>query len=110
LDVWEYIRGEQIQVASLYFAKERQMLVRGELLLPLDHPIDLLPGERPLLLTCRMRSLGCAYGTGAIRSLAATVDEIIQELKAFRRTEGENGLIEPDQEGSTELKKIEGCF
>jgi sulfate adenylyltransferase subunit 2 len=110
LDVWEYIREEQIPVVPLYFAKEREMLARGDLLLPLDHPLELLPGEKPQHVMCRMRSLGCTYCTGAIRSSAATVDEIIEELKAFRRSERENRVIDHDQEGSMELKKIEGYF
>lgn len=110
LDVWEYIRIEQIPVVPLYFAKEREMLVRGDLLLPLDHAIDLMPGEAPQRVRCRMRSLGCTYCTGAIRSSAATVDEIIDELKTFRRSERENRVIDHDQEGSMELKKIEGYF
>lgn len=110
LDVWEYIRREYIPVVPLYFAKAREMLVRGDLLLPLDYPMDLLPGEVPQRVMCRMRSLGCTYCTGAIRSSAATVDEIIEELKSFRRSERENRLIDHDQEGSMELKKIEGYF
>lgn len=110
LDVWEYIHREQIPVVPLYFAKEREMLVRGDLLLPLDHPIELLPGEKPQRVMCRMRSLGCTYCTGAIRSSAATVDEIIAELESFRRSERENRVIDHDQEGSMELKKIEGYF
>ena len=110
LDVWEYIRREQIPVVPLYFAKEREMLVRGDLLLPLDHPLDLMMGEAPERVMCRMRSLGCTYCTGAIRSSAATVDEIIDELRTFRRSERENRVIDHDQEGSMELKKIEGNF
>jgi sulfate adenylyltransferase subunit 2 len=110
LDVWEYIRRECIPVVPLYFAKEREMLVRGDLLLPLDHPIQLLPGEAPLRVLCRMRSLGCTYCTGAIRSSAATVDEIVEELRVVRRSERENRIIDHDQEGSMELKKIEGYF
>jgi sulfate adenylyltransferase subunit 2 len=110
LDVWEYIRREEIPVVPLYFAKEREVLVRGDLLLPLDHPIDLLPGEAPQRVLCRMRSLGCTYCTGAIRSSASTVDEIVEELKTVRRSERENRIIDHDQEGSMELKKIEGYF
>ena len=110
LDIWDYIRREQIPVVPLYFAKEREMLVRGDLLLPLDHPIDLLPRETPQRVMCRMRSLGCTYCTGAIRSAAATVDEIIDELRTFRRSERDNRVIDHDQEGSMELKKIEGYF
>jgi sulfate adenylyltransferase subunit 2 len=110
LDVWEYIHRENIPVVPLYFAKEREMLVRGNVLIPLDHAIDLLPGETPQRVMCRMRSLGCTYCTGAIRSTAATVPEIIAELKFFRRSERENRVIDHDQEGSMELKKREGYF
>lgn len=109
-DIWEYIRSESIPVVPLYFAKEREVLVRGDFLLPLDHPIDSLRGETPQRVMCRMRSLGCTYCTGAIRSSAATVDEIIEELKVFRSSERENRVIDHDQEGSMELKKIEGYF
>jgi sulfate adenylyltransferase subunit 2 len=110
VDVWEYIHRENIPVVPLYFAKEREMLVRGDSLIPLDHSINLLPGEKPQMVMCRMRSLGCTYCTGAIRSTAATVPEIIQELKLFRRSERENRVIDHDQEGSMELKKREGYF
>ena len=110
MDVWEYIQREEIPVVPLYFAKEREMLVRGDLLIPLDHPIELLPGEKPQRVMCRMRSLGCTYCTGAIRSTASTVAEIIEELKFFRRSERENRVIDHDQEGSMELKKREGYF
>ena len=84
LDVWEYIHRESIPVVSLYFAKEREMLIRGDVLIPLDHPLQLLP--EPQSVMCRMRSLGCTYCTGAIRSSAMTVPEIIEELKFFRRS------------------------
>jgi len=110
LDVWEYIEAENIPVVPLYFAKEREMLVRGDLLIPLEHDLPLLPGERPEMVMCRMRSLGCTYCTGAIRSTAATVREIIDELREFRRSERENRVIDHDQEGSMELKKREGYF
>jgi sulfate adenylyltransferase subunit 2 len=110
LDIWEYIEAENIPVVPLYFAKERAMLVRGDLLVPLEHDLPLLPGERPEMVMCRMRSLGCTYCTGAIRSTAATVREIIDELREFRRSERENRVIDHDQEGSMELKKREGYF
>ena len=110
LDVWEYIRREEIPVVPLYFAKEREMLVRGDFLIPLDHPVDLLARRETSAVMCRMRSLGCTYCTGAVRSTAATVREIIEELKFFRRSERENRVIDHDQEGSMELKKREGYF
>jgi sulfate adenylyltransferase subunit 2 len=110
LDVWQYIHLEDIPIVPLYFAKERPMLVRGDSLLPLDHDPPLLPGEQPRMIRSRMRSLGCAYCTGAIRSDADTVPKIIQEMMLFRRSERENRIIDHDQEGSMEVKKREGYF
>jgi sulfate adenylyltransferase subunit 2 len=110
LDVWQYIHVENIPIVPLYFAKERPMVVRGESLLPLEYNPPLLPGERPEMVRCRMRSLGCSYCTGAIRSEAATVPDIIQEMMLFRRSERENRVIDHDQDGSMELKKREGYF
>ena len=110
LDVWHYIHLERIQVVPLYFAKPREMVVRGETLIPVEHDFPLLPGERPRLVMCRMRSLGCTYCTGAVRSEADTVPKIIAELVGLRRSERENRVIDHDQEGSMELKKREGYF
>jgi sulfate adenylyltransferase subunit 2 len=110
LDVWQYIHIESIPVVPLYFAREREVLVRGGTLIPLEHGFPLLAGERPEKVMCRMRSLGCTYCTGAIRSEADTVPKIIEELLLFRRSERENRVIDHDQEGSMEIKKREGYF
>src|SRR5271163_789341 len=111
MDVWQYIHVEKIPIVPMYFAKDREMLVRGDTLIPLEQPfIPLLPGERPQLVRCRMRSLGCSPCTGAIRSDADTVPKIIEELVSFRRSERENRVIDHDQEGSMEIKKREGYF
>jgi len=111
MDVWQYIHVENIPIVPMYFAKEREMLVRGDTLIPLEQPfIPLLPGEKPQMVRCRMRSLGCSPCTGAIRSDADTVPKIIEELVSFRRSERENRVIDHDQEGSMEIKKREGYF
>lgn len=110
LDIWNYIGREDIPVVPLYFAKEREVLVRDRYLIPFENSIPLLPGERPQRVMCRMRSLGCTYCTGAIRSSATTVTGIIEELKQFRRSERENRVIDHDHEASMELKKREGYF
>ncbi len=110
IDIWEYIGQERIPVVPLYFAREREMLVRSGALISVEHAPSLLPGERPQNVMCRMRSLGCTYCTGAIRSTAATVSEIIEELRSFRRSERENRVIDHDEEGSMEIKKREGYF
>ncbi|HEX3745642.1 MAG TPA: sulfate adenylyltransferase subunit CysD [Bryobacteraceae bacterium] len=110
LDIWEYIQLENIPVVPLYFAQPRPMVVRGEMLIPVEHDIPLLPGEKTQMVMCRMRSLGCTPCTGAIRSQADTLPKIIAEMREFRRSERENRVIDHDQEGSMELKKREGYF
>jgi sulfate adenylyltransferase subunit 2 len=110
LDVWHYIEREKIPVVPLYFARPRLVVIRGNTLIPMEHAPELLPHERPEEVMCRMRSLGCTYCTGAVRSTADTVPKIIEELKTFTRSEREHRLIDHDQEGSMELKKREGYF
>ncbi len=110
LDVWQYIHLENIPIVPMYFAKEREMVVRGTNLIPVEQDIPLLPGEKPQKVMCRMRSLGCSPCTGAIRSEADTVPKIIEEMMLFRRSERENRVIDHDREGSMEIKKREGYF
>lgn len=111
LDVWHYIHLENIPIVPLYFAAERPMLVRGESLIPVEQPfVTALGVEKPQMVKCRMRSLGCSPCTGAIRSDADTVPKIIEELISFRRSEREGRVIDYDQEGSMEIKKREGYF
>jgi sulfate adenylyltransferase subunit 2 len=86
------------------------MYVRGETLLPIEQEFVARPGEKPQLVQSRLRSLGCSPCTGAIRSDAATIPEIIAELLSFRSSERANRVIDHDQEGSMELKKREGYF
>jgi len=110
LDVWLYIYTENIPIVPLYFAKERQAVVRDGSIV-LIYPNDQLhPGEKPQSIKCRMRSLGCVPCTGAIRSDADTVPKIIEEMISFRRSERENRAIDHDEEGSMEIKKREGYF
>jgi sulfate adenylyltransferase subunit 2 len=110
LDVWQYIHMENIPIVPMYFAKMRPMVVRGDTLIPVEQDIPLLPGEKPQMVMCRMRSLGCSPCTGAIRSDADTVPKIIEEMMLVRRSERENRVIDHDQEGSMEIKKREGYF
>jgi sulfate adenylyltransferase subunit 2 len=110
LDVWEYIREEDIPVVPLYFARERSMLVCGDSLISPEHTPAIAAGQGPVRVVSRMRSLGCTYCTGAIRSTATTISEIIDELRQVKRSERENRVIDHDQEGSMEQKKREGYF
>ena len=82
LDVWQYIRAENIPVVSLYFAKDRPVVERdGTLIMVDDHRLPLTPGEKPQMMCVRFRTLGCYPLTGAFRSDAATLDAIIAEMR-----------------------------
>ena len=110
LDIWLYIYTEQIPIVPLYFARERDVVLRNGAIVVIDHPAQLLLGEKTQKVKCRMRSLGCVPCTGAIRSDADTLPKIIEEMVSFRRSERENRAIDHDEEGSMELKKREGYF
>jgi sulfate adenylyltransferase subunit 2 len=111
LDVWRYIAAERIPVVPLYFAKERPVVERdGALIMVDDDRLPLLPGERPRMERVRFRTLGCYPLTGAIRSAAATLDEIIVEMHASTTSERQGRLIDHDESGSMERKKREGYF
>jgi sulfate adenylyltransferase subunit 2 len=109
-DVWLYIQAENIPIVPLYFAKEREVVLRNGSIVLIHNANELLPGEKTLSLKCRMRSLGCVPCTGAIRSEADTIAKIVEEMVSFRRSERENRAIDHDEEGSMELKKREGYF
>jgi sulfate adenylyltransferase subunit 2 len=110
LDIWLYIHVEMIPIVPLYFARERQAVVRNGSLILIHSKTELGPGEESQLVKCRMRSLGCVPCTGAIRSDADTLPKVIAEMLSFRRSERENRAIDHDEEGSMELKKREGYF
>jgi sulfate adenylyltransferase subunit 2 len=111
LDVWTYIHLEDIPVVPLYFAADRPVVERGGMLIMVDDnrlPLD--QGERSKMERVRFRTLGCYPLTGAIRSNAASVPEIIEELMATRFSERQGRVIDHDQSGSMEKKKQEGYF
>jgi sulfate adenylyltransferase subunit 2 len=110
LDIWLYIHVEKIPIVPLYYAREREVVLRNGSIVLIHSKGELLPGETTQLVSCRMRSLGCVPCTGAIRSEADTVPKIIGEMVSFRRSERENRAIDHDEEGSMEMKKREGYF
>jgi sulfate adenylyltransferase subunit 2 len=111
IDVWQYIEVEKIPIVPLYYAKDREVIVRGNSLVVQEQPfVVTMPGEKPQVVRCRMRSLGCSPCTGAIRSNADTVPLIIEELISTRQSERQLRIIDHDQDGSMELKKREGYF
>lgn len=111
IDVWEYIRAEQIPVVPLYFAKERPVVNRdGALIMVDDDRFPLMPGETPQMMRVRFRTLGCYPLTGAIQSSADTLDAIIAEMRWSRQSEREGRVIDHDESDSMEKKKREGYF
>src|ERR1700688_678157 len=87
LDVWNSLHHENIPIVPLYFAQEREVVVRNGSLILVHTKQDLQLGEETQLVKCRMRSLGCVPCTGAIRSDADTLPKIIEEMISFRRSE-----------------------
>jgi sulfate adenylyltransferase subunit 2 len=111
LDVWEYIRAENIPVVPLYLAKERPVVERdGALIMVDDGRLPLNPGETPKMMRVRFRTLGCYPLTGAVRSDADTLDAIIDEMRASTSSERQGRMIDHDEAGSMEKKKREGYF
>jgi sulfate adenylyltransferase subunit 2 len=111
LDVWQYIRLQQIPVVSLYLAAERPVVERdGMVLMVDDDRMPLKPGEGPVMRKVRFRTLGCYPLTGAIESNADTLTEVIQEMLLARTSERQGRAIDHDQSGSMERKKQEGYF
>jgi sulfate adenylyltransferase subunit 2 len=111
LDVWEYIRAENIPVVPLYFAKERPVVERGGVLVMVDDArLPVLSDETPRMVSVRFRTLGCYPLTGAIRSTANTLETIIEEVRTSLCSERQGRLIDHDESGSMEQKKREGYF
>jgi sulfate adenylyltransferase subunit 2 len=111
LDVWEYIRAENIPVVPLYFAKLRPVVIRDSMLIMVDDErLPLLPNEAPQMMRVRFRTLGCYPLTGAIQSDADTLDAIIEEMRDSASSERQGRLIDHDESGSMEKKKREGYF
>ena len=110
-DVWDYIGLENIPVVPLYFAKHRPVVERnGALIMRDDARLPLLPGEVVQNRLVRFRTLGCYPLTGAVDSSAATLTDIIAEMRASRTSERQGRVIDHDGASSMEMKKQEGYF
>jgi len=116
LDVWQYVYVEQIPINPLYYARERDVVVRGGQLIVLDglfapgQRYAPRPGERVERVLCRFRSLGCVPCSGAVRSDAATLEAIVEDMMVTRTSERGTRVIDHDADGSMETKKREGYF
>jgi sulfate adenylyltransferase subunit 2 len=111
LDIWEYTRAEAIPIVPLYLAAERPVVRRnGMLIMRDDDRMPLEPGETEETRWVRFRSLGCYPLSAAVESEAATLDDIIDEMKISRTSERQGRLIDVDESASMEKKKREGYF
>ena len=114
LDIWQYIRLENIPIVPLYFAKERPVVeIDGNLIMPDDDRLPEQYRDKIQMKKIRFRTLGCWPLTGAIESEADTIEKIVEEMMTTTTTtksERTTRVIDFDQEASMEQKKREGYF
>ncbi|MGP0028753.1 MAG: sulfate adenylyltransferase subunit CysD, partial [Streptosporangiaceae bacterium] len=87
LDVWEYIDQEQLEVPSIYFAHERKVFERDDMLYAWRDGTELIDGEKIFKETVRYRTVGDMSCTGGVRSQAVTLEAVVSEIAATRITE-----------------------
>lgn len=116
-DIWQYIKQEEIPVVPIYFARKRKVAVKKGIFIPLDEVdkalgkgADNLEGVEVREINCRFRSLGCIPCTGAVESDATTIDDLMREVAAARKSERENRVIDQTSDSSMEQKKKDGYF
>jgi len=111
LDVWQYIRQEEIPLPELYFAHRRDVVRRGNALVPVTHLTPAAPDDRVENLTVRFRTVGDIPCTAPVLSDAATLDDIVRETAATRITErGATRLDDQANDAAMELRKRQGYF
>ena len=110
-DIWQYIKRENIDIVSLYFAKERPVIERdGNIIMVDDDRLKLREGEEVKMKKVRFRTLGCYPLTGGVYSDADTLDEIIDETLSAVESERTTRVIDHEEAGSMERRKKEGYF
>ena len=111
LDIWQYIRDEQLEIPSIYFAHEREMFRRDGMLFPVSKFVPRLPGEDPFWARVRFRTVGDMTCTAGVRSDAGTIESVVAEIAATRITErGETRADDRFSEAAMEDRKREGYF
>ncbi len=109
-DIWSYIVREQLPLPSLYFAHEREVFFRQGALLAVSPFLPLQPDETPRREQVRFRTVGDMTCTGAVRSTAATLPEIVAEVAAARQTERGTRYDDRRSETAMEDRKRQGYF
>lgn len=112
VDIWQYIKRENIPIVPLYFAAERPIVERdGNLIMVDDDRMHLREGETVQMRSVRFRTLGCYPLTGGVESHATTLDEIIAETLGAVESERTSRVIDSDGGSSSmEKRKREGYF
>ena len=110
MDVWQYILAENIQIPSLYFAHQREVIRRNDTWLPVSEHIHLTETETPVHKKIRFRTLGDITITGGDESDADTLEKIVDEVAAARQTERGNRADDKRSETSMEDRKKQGYF
>src|SRR3954451_11295371 len=111
LDVWQYIAEESLELPSIYYAHDREVFERDGMLYAMSEHIELVDGEAPFVESVRYRTVGDLTVTGAVRSRAVTVDEVVSEIVATRITErGQTRGDDRVSVASMEDRKREGYF
>ena len=110
MDIWQYIKKENIELPSLYFSHQREVVRRGNTILANSPFLQLKPDEKVAIETIRFRTIGDLTITGAIESNASSIDDIILEVAAARETERGNRADDQRSEAAMEERKREGYF
>lgn len=110
MDVWQYILMENIELPTLYFSHEREVIRRGKSILAYSEHLNLRPEEKPEKMVIRFRTIGDLTITGAVESTATSLDEIINEVAATRETERGGRADDKRSETSMEDRKRQGYF
>jgi sulfate adenylyltransferase subunit 2 len=111
LDIWQYIEQEGLEIPSIYFAHTREVFARDGMLYAMSPHVELIDGEEPFEVSVRYRTVGDMTCTGAVRSEADTLRDVVAEIAATRITErGETRADDRVTEAAMEDRKREGYF
>lgn len=110
MDVWNYIKREQIEIPSLYFAHEREVVWRNNSWIPVSKYLPKIDNEETFTKKIRFRTLGDITITGGIESEADTLEKIVNEVSSMRETERGNRSDDKRSETAMEDRKKQGYF
>lgn len=111
LDVWQYIAEEELELPSIYFAHEREVVRRNGMLYAVSPFLQPQGDEQVERLSVRYRTVGDLTITGAVESTATTLDDVVREIAATRVTErGETRADDRASEAAMEDRKAQGYF